>query len=167
MELKSLTLEQLKKERPDLFEAVSAALTVELETKGAQETEAKALKDKVTALESKVAEQEAGILERDKKIATSELEKAKAQKDSLVEGLFKTARIPDRVKYTEKDGVKSINPHFRSLMERCQDETEMKELVRTWEETYRQGPMSEEKRLNFSNGQVNDEATSHLFRALS
>ena len=167
MELKSLTLDQLKKDRPDLFEAVSTTLTAELEAKSAREAETKALKDKVAILEVRVTEQEKSVLERDQKIATHELEKAKAQKDSLVEGLFKAAKIPDRVKYTEKDGVKSINPHFRSLMERCQDETEMKELVRTWEETYRQGPISEEKRLNFGgNGNVSDEATSHLYRAL-
>lgn len=167
MELKSLTLETLKKERPDLFEAVSAALTAELEAKTTREAEAKALKDEVTALKAKAAEQEAGILERDKKIATHELEKAKAQKDALVEGIFKAAKIPDRVKYAEKDGVKSTNPHFRSLMERCQDETEMKELVKTWEETYRQGPVSQGKQLDFGdNGNVNDAALDRLFVAV-
>lgn len=168
MELESLTLETLKKKRPDLFEAVSAALTTELEAKNAREAEAKALKDKVSALEARVAEQEQGLLERDQKIATGELEKAKAQKDASIEGLFKTAKIPDRVKYVEKGGIRSVNPHFRSLMERCQGETEMKELVRAWEETYRQGPISEEKRFNFGDdGNVGNEATSQLFRALA
>ena len=78
MDLKTLTMETLKKDRPDLFEAVTTALQAELETKTQRETEAKALKDKVTALESKVTGLEAGVLERDKTIATHELEKAKA-----------------------------------------------------------------------------------------
>ena len=167
MDLKTLTMETLRKDRPDLFEAVTTALQAEIETKTIRETEAKALKDKVTALESKVTGLEAGVLERDKTIATHELERAKAMKDSLVEGIFKVAKIPDRVKYTEKDGIKAINPHFRSLLERCQDETEMKELVRTWEETYRQGPISEEKRLDFGeNGGVNEAALDQLYRAV-
>lgn len=167
MDLKTLTMETLKKERPDLFEAVTTALQAEIESKTQKEAESKALKDKVTALENRVTELEAGIVERDKKITTHELEAAKAQKDSLIEGLFKAAKIPDRVKYAEKDGVKAINPHFRSLMERCQDEPEMKELVRTWEETYRQGPISEEKRLDFGeNGKVSEAALDQLYRAV-
>jgi|CXWL01.1.fsa_nt_gi hypothetical protein len=167
MDLKTLTMETLKKDRPDLFEAVTIALQAEIEAKTIRETEAKALKDKVTALESKATGLEAGILERDKTIATYELEKAKAMKDSLVEGIFKAVKIPDRVKYTEKDGVKAINPHFRSLLERCQDELETKELVRTWEETYRQGPISEEKRLDFGgNGNVSEAALDQLYRAV-
>lgn len=166
MDFKDLTLETLRKERPDLFEAVSAALTVELETKTSREVEAKALKDKLTTLETRVTEQEASILERDKKIVTHELERAKAQKDTLVEGLFKTAKIPDRIKYVEKDGVKSINPHFRPLLERCQEETEMKELIRTWEETYRQGPISEEKHINFGGSdKISDGDIEHLHQA--
>jgi len=173
MEIKNLTMETLKRERPDLFEAINVALEAELADKNKRESETKILSDKVTALEAKVTKLETDVTERDKTIATYELEKAKAQKDALVNKLFGEAKIPDSVKLIEKDGVKTVNPRLLSLLEKCDKEEDMKELISVWEEAYqkgkshRQGPISEEKKLDFGPNSIDDKAIDRVFRAVA
>ena len=138
MDVKELTIEQLKKERPDLLKEVLESHQSENRLKG--------LEQENTALKESLAE-------RDGKIAQFELRAAKREKTDQVTKLMREARIPDKVKYTAEGTIK---PHFLNLLERCEKDEDMKALLADWEETYQQGTgvISESKELSFGNGEI-------------
>lgn len=151
MEFKSLTLEQLKRERPDLYkEVVESQQSVDRQKLA--EDENKALKE--------------SLAERDSKIAQFELRDAKRDKQDQVSKLMREAKIPDKVKYAA-DG--KIKPHFLNLLERCDKEEDLKALLADWEETYRQGTgvISESKELPFGNGDISPSVYERTVQAFA
>lgn len=151
MEFKSLTLEQLKRERPDLYkEVVESQQSVDRQKLA--EDENKALRE--------------SLAERDGKIAQFELRDAKRDKQDQVSKLMREAKIPDKVKYAA-DG--KIKPHFLNLLERCDKEEDLKALLADWEETYRQGTgvISESKELPFGNGDISPSVYERTIQAFA
>lgn len=133
MDWKDVTLEALKKERPELVEEILSS---------AKE------KEKVATLEAKVTELDTAVKERDTKLAAFEVENAKRAHESLVSRIVSEAKLPDKVKYEEKEGKRIIKPIFEGVLMRCQGEEEMKAVVADWEKTYSvQQPVSEGKEI--------------------
>lgn len=151
MELKDLTLESLKKDRPDLLEAI---------LNSAKEQE------KVIALEAENSSLKTAIGDKDKEIAELRIKEAKRERSALIESVIRETKIPDSVKYETKEGIKTIKSYLVSAMERCESEEEMRKAASDLEEVYRQVPISEEKKLS-SNGAISEHEIGRLQRALS
>ena len=140
MDLKEITLEMLKEHRSDLIDTILAS------AKEKQEVE-----DLKKQLANLTTENKA----KDTKIAEFEIKEAKTQKFALISALVREAKLPDKVKYEEKDGKQVIKKHFLSLLERCENEDEMKAIVEGWVELYQdhtEKPVSTEKKLDLSEG---------------
>lgn len=149
MELKSLTIEELKKERPDLFKEM---------------IESQQSADRQKSLEEENKRLRDAVAENDAKIAQFELRDAKRQKQDQVAKLMREAKIPDKVKYTAEGKIKS---HFLNLLERCEKEEDVKALLTDWEETYQQGTgvISESKTLSLGNGEISPVAYERAVQA--
>ena len=149
MEIKDLTLDVLRKDRPDLVESILASVK--------EQEKFRIVEAHVTQLEADLTKSKEALTERDTKITEYEIRDARRVKETLVEKFVREAQIPDSVKYEAKNGQKQIKPHFRSVLEKFDAEEDMKKVVSEWEEVYRQAPVvSDEKRLfeSKSNGDL-------------
>lgn len=159
MELKDLTLEQLRT-RPDLVEAILA---------GAKE------KEKVVELEAKLAEAANLLKESEEKRVAAELKEAKVSLDNEMSALVAEAKLPDSIKYEEKEGKKVIKSHLLGILERCKDSDDRKQVIADWEEVYKAKPeekkidpvFSPEQKLNFGGKPITTEAISGLYKSLT
>lgn len=160
MELKDLTLEQLRT-RPDLIEAVLA---------GAKE------KEKVVELEAQLAESAKKLEESEKKRVAAELKEAKTLLDNEIVSLVREAKIPDSIKYEEKDGKKEIKSHLSGILQRCESSDERRQVIADWEEVYKTKPpekkvvpvvVSPEQKLDFDGKPLTTEAISGLYKSLT
>jgi len=161
MEWTDVTVENLRKERPDLVEALLAGdkekqkmATLEAENTALKEQNAKFAKD----MEEMKKQQEAEAKER-----------------RLV-AMVAESKIPDSVKY--KEGSKEIKDHFRKALELCADEDGMKEMIAAWEATFPATPaqqteskkqkiVQEAKVLDFSTRKpVDEKAVIEFAKAL-
>lgn len=153
MNLQDLTVEILKKERPDLIEAILSSKKEE---------------EKIAALESENKKLKDQLSDAEKKITEFEVKEARREKDLLIERIVREAKLPDKIKYEDKnDGTKQIRANLRSLLERCESEEEMKQVVADLEEAAKPSVVSEEKKLDFAPVQPDDNAVARLYRAWS
>ena len=159
MELKDLTLEMLQK-RPDLIESIMA---------GAKE------KEKVAELEAKLAESAAKLKDSEEKRVAVELKEAKTLLDTEIDKLVREAKLPDSIKYEEKDGKKEMKPLLFGILQRCESADERKQIIADWEEVYKTKPgdgrqipvvVSPEQKLNFDQKPLTTEAISGLYKSL-
>jgi hypothetical protein len=139
MELKDLTLDILKKECPDLVKALLA------ESEKAKEYDV--LKTENEALT-------ANLTERDKKITALEAENVKREKASEIDALVREAKVPDTLKYEEKEGKKVIKSHILGSLERAANTEERQAFITDWETMYKpeptkKAPQSEEQKMEF------------------
>lgn len=151
MDLKKLTLEELRAERPDLV----AVITGDDKTK-------KESADSLVTLEAKVTDLQKALAERDAKLAAIEEEKKAIAKAALIESLIASAKLPNSAKYDTKDDKKVIRESFRVALEKCNDEQGMKELIGIWESTFSAvpGKASTKETPAFSPEKRLDEGTS-------
>lgn len=164
MEWKDITLESFKQHCPDL---VKQLLVVTKE----QEDE----KTKVLATEAENKKLKEDLAARDAKIADLEIKEAKRQEDEakevrmkMVVKLLTESKIPDRVKFEDKDGKKALKAHYLNLVERCSTEDEMKALVADWEKTFAAAkPLSETKDFSMDTIPANSDAVGNLFHAFA
>lgn len=164
MEFKDITLESLKQNRNDLVEAILAA-SKEQEKIGALTTENAQLQER---MKNELATRDGKIAELELKEAKRQEEEMKQTRRAQVVKLFTEAKIPDRVKYEEKDGKKVVKGHYLNLLERCANEDEMKALVGDWEKTFIDTkPISEGKVIHFDNNDkpVTADAVTGLYDA--
>ena len=167
MELKDLTLDALKKERADLVEQILASVE-----------EGK----KVTNLETQVSDLQAKLKEGDEKIARLELDIAnrdaaetKKQAELEIEAMVRDSKIPDSVKYEEKDGKKVTKSHFYNILKRCESSDERRAIISDWEESCKGIPTEEKKSTSkpvspeqkFGNGTVTESAVEQLYHGFS
>lgn len=118
MELKDLTIEMLRKERNDLVELVLADT--------AKQKESEDLKAKLTLTED-------ALKATQEKVVALEAKELKLQRETEIGSLVREAKVPDELKYEEKDGVKTIKAHIQGVLERCTTTDERKVFVEQWE----------------------------------
>lgn len=159
MELKDLTLEMLQK-RPDLIESIMA---------GAKE------KEKVAELETSLADLSAKLKESEEKRVAAELKEAKILLNAEIDKLIREAKLPDSVKYEEKDGKKEAKSLLLNILQRCESSDERKQVIVDWEEVYKTKlnngkeipvVVSPEQKLNFDQKPLTSEAISGLYKSL-
>lgn len=113
MELKDVTLEMLQK-RPDLIEGILA---------GAKERE------RITTLEAEVLKSEEARKALETRAETAEKEKAAILLDAEIERLVLGAKLPDSVRFDEKDGKRTIKSTLSSLLRKCESSVERQTLI--------------------------------------
>ena len=146
MDWKDVTLEALKKERPELVEEIQSNLK-EKERIANLEIELKTVKEAHTQALATVQEENKKLL---KEQADMKIANEKRERDTLVESVLIGMKLPDSVKYEVVEGKKAIKSHFRNVIDRCTDEKEMKSIVTDWEKSYAyKGPISEAKDISF------------------
>ena len=140
MDMKSLALETLKAERPDLVEALLA------EQKKT---------DEVVDLKMQVEKLTAEAQEKEVKLAAYELKESARTRNELIAGLVAEMKTPDSFKYETKEGKTSIKPTLRNVLDRCKDGDEMQAVIVEWEticaevKPAEQKPLSHESAINF------------------
>jgi hypothetical protein len=159
MDLKDLTIEQLKKDRPDLLESLMKAQDDQKVTE--------ALKADLEAEKKKNQEQAA-------KIAEYEAKEIKNALDAAIAKEMREAKLPDSFRYEEGTTIKA---HLRSLLENCANAEGRKVLIESWESIFAlkgtekpqaKQPVSVEKQALEADGKkpVDDAAISKLSEAL-
>ena len=158
VELKDLTLEQLQT-RTDLVEAILA---------GAKE------KQRVSELEAELAESAKKLKESEEKLIAAQLKEAKTALESEISSLVSEAKLPDSIKYEEKDGKRQIKSHLLGILSRCGDTAERQQVIVDWEEVYKEKPgtktvpvVSLEQKLPFDKKALTTEAISGLYKSFN
>ena len=159
MELKDLTLEMLQK-RPDLIESIMS---------GAKE------KGKIIELEASLADLTAKLKESEEKRISAELKEAKILLGAEIDKLIREAKLPDSIKYEEKDGKKEVKSTLLNILQRCESSGEREQVIADWEEVYKAKPgdgkqvpvvVSPEQKLNFDQKPLTNESINGLYRSL-
>lgn len=159
VELKDITLAQLKEGRPDLFEAYLADKTE---------------KERVQKLENDLKEAQANLVTKDQKIVELESKEQKREKTQKIATIIHEAKVPDSFRY-EKD-TKNIKSHLVSILERCANDEEMTGIVKDWEQPFeemvkeankqKKFPVSiEKKATDGTNGELKESDLTQLYRA--
>ena len=118
MDLKTLTVEQLRTERADLIEALLADQKHTEEVSG--------LKAQMTALTQETAE-------KDRKLAEYEVKETARLRAQTISELVAAMKAPDAFKYDTVDGKKSIKGTLARVLERCQTSADMETAIGEWE----------------------------------
>lgn len=118
MDLKTLTVEQLRTERADLIEALLA------DHKHAE---------KLTGLETQVTALTQEAAEKDRKLAEYEVKETARARAQLISDLVATMKAPDAFKYDLHEGKKIIRGTLLRVLERCQTQADMETAVSEWE----------------------------------
>ena len=142
MEWKDVTADRLKAERPDVYEAIVKPLTDQVTEAKTAESAAKTALDAAKTDLTKTNEQ---LKETSQKLMNVEVEIAAKKKNDLIGKVVLEAKIPDDLKYEEKDGVKQIKGHLRTILEHCPDEKEMKTVMEGFEAVAKVKPTSNGK----------------------
>lgn len=162
MDYKDLTLESLKKERPELLKEHEDSFR-EKERIAGLEKQVKNLSEQREADAKTHSEQ---LAEKDKAIAAAEIKEAKRVREILVESVLADLKLPANVKFEEKGGKKIIKSIFRNVIERCATEEEMRMAATEWEKSYGHSTVvSEEKKLNFDPAMPPADGSLHHFLA--
>lgn len=141
MDWKELTVEHFKKERPDLFD--------EIVNKIKDEQQVESIKKENLTLKKDLGE-------REKKIVEYEIQDALRAKQNLVAQVIAQSSLPENAKCEEVNGVKRYKQILTNVLERCENEEEMKATMTAWEEAAKNSkpaaekPVSEEKKLDLS-----------------
>lgn len=125
MEWTDVTVENLRKERPDLVDTLLA---------GDQQQK------KMVALEAENAALKEQNAAKDKELTEVKAQRAADLKEANIVTLMAEAKIPDSVKYEE--GTKTIKPHFKKALDVMADEDGRKEMIAGWEATF---PMQQDQ----------------------
>ena len=140
MDMKSLALETLKAERPDLVEALLA------EQKKT---------DEVVDLKAQVEKLTTEAKEKEVKLAAFELKESARLRNEEIAGIVAKMKTPDSFKYETREGETSIRSTLRNVLDRCRDGDEMKAVIVEWEaicadvKPAEQKPLSHESTINF------------------
>ena len=118
MELKTLTVEQLRAERADIVEALLA------DQKHAEEVTG--LKTQVTALTQEATE-------KDRKLAEYEVKETARMRAQLISDLVAEMKASDAFKYDVVNGKKAIKGTLLRVLERCLTQADMETAVSEWE----------------------------------
>jgi hypothetical protein len=120
MELKDLTLEQLRADRPDLLETFQGSL---------------ADSRKLADLEASNTDLQQQIKEANAKLAANELRDAQRAKADLIARLVHESTLPASVVYEKNaDGQQVIKGCYLRVLEACQAEEDMQTILADWEE---------------------------------
>ena len=118
MDLKTLTVEQLRTERADLIEALLA------DRKHAEE-----LAELKSANETLAKE----AAEKDRKLAEYEVKETAQARARTISDLVAGMKTPDAFKYDVVEGKSVIKPTLVRVLERCQAEADMQVAISEWE----------------------------------
>ncbi len=118
MDLKTLTVEQLRTERADLIEALLA------DRKHA---------DEVAELKAKTETMAQEATEKDRKLAEYEMKETARVRAQLISDLVASMKAPDAFKYETVEGKKVIKGTLARVLDRCQTQTDMEAAVQEWE----------------------------------
>lgn len=118
MDLKTVTMEQLRTERADLIEALLA------DHKHAEKLAG--LETQVTALTQEAAE-------KDRKLAEYEVKETARVRAQLINDLVANMKTPDAFKYDMTEGKRGIKGTLLRVIERCQTQADMETAVHEWE----------------------------------
>lgn len=118
MDLKTLTVEQLRTERADLIEVLLA------DRKQAEEAAGLKAANETLAKES---------AEKDRKLAEYEVKETARVRSQTISGLVAAMKTPDAFKYDVVEGKNTIRPTLLRVLERCQTQADMEVAVQEWE----------------------------------
>ncbi len=118
MDLKTLTVEQLRTERADLIEALLADRKQAEEVAGLKSTNETLAKENA---------------EKDRKLAEYEVKETARARARTISDLVAEMKAPDAFKYDVVEGKSVIKPTLVRVLERCQTEADMQVAVSEWE----------------------------------
>ena len=118
MELKDLTIESLRKDRPDLIELIVSGVQKEKQTE--------LLKVENDALKLQ-------IKEKDENLVTLEAKLLNKTRDEEIAALVREAQVPEELKYEEKDVKKVIKSTILGVLTRCSNQEERQDFIKQWE----------------------------------